>query len=502
MGEAVTGGAFALLGIEPRLGRAIQPEDDVARGGHPVVMLSHGYWQRAFGGDPQVVGRTLQMGRRSYTIIGVAPADYRGGLPAITPAFYVPMAMLDELMGVEMLDQRDFHSFFVKARLAPGVTRAQAEHAASLVAASLTAARPEGWVPGEQFALVPTSDVQVVPGVDPLLRAAAWLLIAVVGLVLLLACTNLASFLVARALDRGQEVAVRRALGATRGALARQVLVESALLGLGGAAAGLVLALVLLDVLLSVDLPLPYGMRLDLHLGLDWRALFDWRVLALTAGAGVLAGGLLGLVPAVQGTRADLGSALKTGSRGSDAPGPLRWRNVMVVAQIAMSLVLLVGAGLFLRSWQQMLAVDPGFGRAPTSILSVMMPVARSTPDDAVQRTRRLLERFRALPGVDGRRPRLATAARALVQPSPTSRSTVAFRPLAGRRFAPTARSWTAGSSTPPAWRSWLAAPSTMATGATVSPWPSSARRWPVATGRTATRWAGSSAGPIRPSPT
>jgi predicted permease len=399
MGEAVTGGAFALLGIEPLLGRAVQPEDDVARGGHPVVMLSHGYWQRSFGGDPQVVGRTLQMGRRSYTIIGVAPADYRGGLPAVMPAFYVPMAMQDELMGVEMLDRRDFHSFFVQARLAPGVTRSQAGHAASLVAASLTTARPEGWMPGQQFALVPASEVQVHPGLDPILRTAAWLLIAVVGLVLLLACTNLASFLVARALDRGQEVAVRRALGATRGALARQVLVESALLGLGGAAAGLVLALVLLQVLLSLDLPLPYGMRLDLHFGLDWRALFDWRVLALTAGAGVLAGGLLGLVPAVQGTRADPGSTLKTGTRGSDAPGTLRWRNVMVVAQIAISLVLLVGAGLLLRSWQQMLAVDPGFGRAPTAILSVLMPVARSTPDEAVQRTRRLLEHFRTLPG-------------------------------------------------------------------------------------------------------
>jgi predicted permease len=155
----------------------------------------------------------------------------------------------------------------------------------------------------------------------------------------------------------------------------------------------------LLDVLLSLDLPLPYGMRLDLHLGLDWKALFNWRVLALTAGAGVLAGGLLGLIPAVQGTRADLGSTLKTGSRGSDAPRTLRWRNVMVVAQIAMSLVLLVGAGLFVRSWQQTLAVDPGFGHAPTAILSVMMPVARSTADGAVQRTRRLLERFRTLPG-------------------------------------------------------------------------------------------------------
>jgi len=399
LGEAVTGGAFGMLGIDPRLGRAIQREDDLSRGGHPVVMLSHGYWQRAFGGDPQVVGRTLKMGRRDYTIVGVAPADYRGGLPAITPAFYVPMAMQDELMGLSMLGQRDVHSFFLKARLAPGVTRAQAEHAASLVAASLTAVRPEGWVPGQQFAVVPTSDVQVLPGVDPLLRTAAWLLIAVVGLVLLLACANLASFLVARALDRGQEVAVRRALGATRGALARQALVESALLGLGGAAAGLVLALVLLNLLVSVDLPLPYGMRLDLHLGLGWRVLFDWRVLALTAGAGVLAGGLLGLVPAIQGTRADLGSALKASSRGSDAPGPVRWRNVMVVAQIGISLVLLVGAGLFLRSWQQTLAVDPGFGRSPTSVLSVMLPVSASTPRDGVQRIRRLLDRFRTLPG-------------------------------------------------------------------------------------------------------
>jgi predicted permease len=398
-GEAVTGGAFALLGIEPALGRAIQPEDDLARGGHPVVMLSHGYWRRAFGTDPQVVGRTLRMGARGYTIIGVAPADYRGGLGVITPAFYVPMSMADELMGVNMLDQRDYHTFFARARLAPGVTLAEAEHAASLVAASLTRARPEAWVPGEQFVLVPASAVQTYPGLDPLLRAAAFLLVAVVGLVLLLACTNLASFLLARALDRGHEIAVRRALGATRGALARQALVESVLLGLAGAASGLALAVVLINALLSIELPLPYGMRLDLHLGLDWTVLVDWRVLAFTAGAGVLAGGALGLVPAVHATRVDSGSALKTGIRGGLAPGSLRWRNVLVAAQIAMSLLLLVGAGLFLRSWQQMLAVDPGFGQVPTSVLSVMVPV--TSADDNVQRTRRLLERFRALPGAD-----------------------------------------------------------------------------------------------------
>jgi predicted permease len=171
------------------------------------------------------------------------------------------------------------------------------------------------------------------------------------------------------------------------------------LLGLGGAAAGLFLALVLLNALVSADLPLPYGMRLDVHLGLSWSALVDWKVLVLTAGAGVLAGGFLGLVPAIQGSRADLGSALKAGSKGSQAPGALRWRNVLVAAQVAMSLVLLVGAGMFLRSWQQMLAVDPGFGAAPTSVLSVMVPV--NTREDNAERTRRLLDRFRALPGVE-----------------------------------------------------------------------------------------------------
>jgi predicted permease len=401
MGEVVTGGAFALLGVEPLLGRAILPEDDIARGGHPVVMLSYGYWQRAFGADPHVVGRTLRLGGRGYTIIGVAPAHYRGAFPPLTPAFYVPMAMANELMGVDMLGQRNSHSFFVKARLTPGVTRAQAEHAASLVAESLTRARPEGWVPGERFSLVPTADVQIYPGVDPLLRAAALLLVGVVGLVLLLACTNLASILLARALDRAKEVAVRRALGATRGTLVRQLLLESALLGIGGAAAGLVLALTLLRTLVSIDLPLPYGLKLDLNFGIDSDVLFDWRVLVFTAGAGVLTGVVLGLVPAVQGTRADLRSALTSGSRGSEAPGPLRWRNALVIAQVAMSLVLLVGAGLFLRSWQQMLSVDPGFGRAPASVLSVMMAAARLTPDEAVLRTRRVLDGFRALPGVE-----------------------------------------------------------------------------------------------------
>jgi predicted permease len=414
IGEAVTGGAFALLGIEPELGRAIEPSDDVSRGGHPVMMLSHAYWRRAFGGDPHVIGRTFQMSGRGYTIIGVAPAAYRGGLPALTPAFYVPMAMYDEVMGSELLDRRGYHSFFVKARLAPGASRAKAEHAASLVAARLNRVRPEGWNPGTNFSLVPTTDVQIVPGVDPLVRAAVWLLVTVVALVLLLACTNLASFLVARAVDRTQEVAVRRALGATRAALARQMLLESALLGLGGSVAGFVLALALVKTLVSLDLPLPYGIRLDLQLGLEPRMLFDWRVLALTIGAGLLAGCLLGLFPAVRGTRAELGTALASGQRGNSASG-LKWRNALIVAQISMSLLLLVGAGLFLRSWQRTLAVDPGFGRAPTSVLAIMVAGVENGAGFRAAHARAA----RPVPKGAGRRvggPRVAAAARALLQ--------------------------------------------------------------------------------------
>ena len=177
--------------------------------------------------------------------------------------------------------------------------------------------------------------------------------------------------------------------------------------------------------------------------------------------------------------------------------GATRWSS----RRSPMSLVLLVGAGVFLRSWQQMLAVDPGFGRAPTSVLSVMVPVARRLPTTPCSVRGVCSNAFGRCPA--SKPPASSGRCRSSSPPAPpTSRSTVVFHPLAGRPSAPTAREWTAGSSTRPAWRSWLAARSTMVTGATVGPWPSSVRRWPVATGRTATHWAASSAGRIRPRPT
>ncbi|MCY4636168.1 MAG: FtsX-like permease family protein [Acidobacteria bacterium] len=231
------------------------------------------------------------------------------------------------------------------------------------------------WDPAGQFALLPLTDVLLFPPLDVFIRAAAWLLMVVVGLVLLLACTNLASFLLARALDCRKEVAVRLALGASRGSLVRRLLTETTLLSLLAGGAGVGLAVWLLDLLVTADLPLPAPVTIDLGL--------DGNVLGFTLGVSVAAGALLGLVPALQSTRPDVAGALRCENAGGGQPGQLRWRNALVVTQLTISLVLLVGAGLFLRSFQRVQSVDPGFGREPTALLTFLTPATRFTPDEA-----------------------------------------------------------------------------------------------------------------------
>ena len=393
LAETVTGSYFPMLGIEAALGRTLLPSDDVSRGGHPVAMLDYRYWQGAFGGDPDVVGRGMRVGGRTYTVVGVGPAEFEGSVRGLAPAFYAPNAMVEELNRSPMLDDRAHHTLLAQARLRPGVTLSQAETAVGVVAARLTDDRIEDWDPGGRFALLPLTDVLLYPPMDDFIRAAAWMLMAVVALVLLLACTNLASFLLARALDRRKEVALRLALGASRGSLVRRLLTETTLLSLLAGAAGIGLAVWLLDLLATADLPLPLPVTLDLRP--------DGRVLAFTLGVSVVAGTVLGLVPALQSTRPDVSAALRSETAGGGQPSQLRWRNALVVAQLTISLVLLVGAGLFLRSFQQVQSVDPGFGREPTAILTFVTPTTRFTPDEALVHARRLLDRFRELPGVE-----------------------------------------------------------------------------------------------------
>ena len=394
--EAVTGEYFTMLGMAPALGRLIQPSDDVSPGGHPIVVLGYRYWERSFGRDPEVVGRELRIGGRPYTVVGVAPEEYGGRLRGIGAAIYAPMMMIDQLQatgGTSELEERGNHSCFVKARLAPGKSLADAQGALDAVAAGLAERRLDDWDLNGGFRLKPSSEVVVIPQLDRWIRAAAWLLSAVVGLLLLLACVNLASFLLARAIDRRKEMALRRALGAGRGTLLGQLLLETTLLALLGGAAGVVVGTALLRLLQGADLPLPVPLTLDLGL--------DLGVLAFTMGISLLAGLALGLAPALHGSRDDLATTLKDDSAGGGQRGRTRMRDALVVAQVAVSTLLLVGAGLFLRSFQRLQSVDPGFGREPAAVITFLIPSDRYDFDASREMARKIEERTLAIPGVE-----------------------------------------------------------------------------------------------------
>jgi predicted permease len=393
--ELVTGNYFSLIGVSARFGRTFLPEDDVAPGAHPVAVLGHSYWQRAFGGSMDVVGSQIRLTGRLYTIVGVAPEDYAGKFRGIVPAFFLPRMMVNEVQSGESdeLEQRGSHSVFVRARLKPGATLEQARVAVSAVAARLKATYPDSWSTGDDMVLVPAEDVIVYPPFDRFVRAAALLLSVVVGLVLLMACANLAGFLLAKATDRRKEIAVRLALGATRKTLVGQLLTETILLGILGGAAGVVLGVSLLRLLLAAELPLP--VPIDLDLGLNTTVLLYSVLVSLAAGI------LFGLAPALQATRPDVAATLRDETAGAGHAGRQRMRNSLVIVQVAMSFMLLVGAGLFLRSFLATQAADPGFGRDPAALLTMAVPANRYSPEEGRVFVRGLFERFGQIPGVE-----------------------------------------------------------------------------------------------------
>lgn len=393
--EMVTGHYFSLLGIEPGIGRLFGPEDDVAPGAHAVVVLGHEYWRDAYGGSPEVVGQEFRINGTAYTIIGVVPETFSGNMRGLVPELYTPIMMANELQpfGYDRLEARGDHWVFVKGRLRPSASLEQARVTMAGLASSLRADYPDSWREVDEFLVLPSSEVVLFPPIDRFLVPAAGVFMAVVGLVLLVACANLASFMLARALDRKKEIAVRLALGATRRSLVGQLVTESALLGALGGVAGVALSVWLLRLLLSVDLPIPLPISLDL--GLDATVLTFSLLVSL--GAGVL----FGLIPALRATKIDVAAELKEGSTSGTRPGRVTLRNSLVVAQVALSLVLLVAAGLFLRSLQATQAVDPGFGRDPAGLLSVVVPSNRYGEEEGRLFVQRLVERTRQLPGVD-----------------------------------------------------------------------------------------------------
>ena len=392
-GEEVTGNYFDLLGVKPALGRSFLPEEDATPGTHPVVILGNRFWHRAFAGDPGVVGRTLELNGIYFKVVGIAPDRMSGTFPGVASDFWVPMMMSDALAEESSLTRRGSRSLFLKGRLGPGVTLERAQAQFTALTKRLRTAYPED--DGKlEITLVPSREVVLNPGIDAPIFGVAGLLMGIVGLVLLIACSNIANLLLVRASERRREVAVRLALGAGRGRLIRQLLTESVLLALLGGLLGLLFAIWTARLIVTFKPPLPIPMNLDVPL--------DLNVFGFTLALALLTGLLCGLAPALQSTRPEVVSALKDDAAGlGRGYRRLGLRNLLVVAQVATSALLLTGAGLFLRSLGNAQSIDPGF-RMRKGVVAQLAVGLGGAYDEAEGRAyfRHLRERVSTLPGV------------------------------------------------------------------------------------------------------
>jgi predicted permease len=366
MVESVAANYWEVLGLRPFRGRAFNAADDVS-GSAPVAVINHQAWERKFGSDPSIIGRTVNLNGTPVTIVGIGPDDYSGFLVGVTSEYWVPYGSLSVVAPDEAasLERRGARSLMVRARLRPGVGVERARAGVALVMTRLAREYPQS-NEGREALVFPTSQVRFLPEVDQALFPVAGLLMAVVGLVLAVACSNLANLLLARGASRQREVAIRLAMGAGRGRLVRQLLAESMLLAAVGGAAGLGLAYWLVRAIVAFRPPIPFPLALDLTV--------DTRVLAFTAVLSLLTGGLFGFVPALRASRPDLVRALKNEDTAL-AVGHRRFglRNTLVVSQVAVSLLLLVCAGLFVRSLGNAARVEPGFEAENVAMISLRL---------------------------------------------------------------------------------------------------------------------------------
>jgi predicted permease len=364
--ELVTGNYFRVLGVAPVVGRVFLPDEDRKPGADPVVVLSYGCWQRRFGGDRSVVGRTVSLNGTTFTVIGVAPQGFNGVNSLFAPDMWAPSMMYEQVLVGQFrswMNERRALLFFAMGRLKPGATAAQAESNLKTIATALERDYP---APnrGRSVTLRPLAQATIFPGFRDAFVLGGGVLMTIVGIVLLIACTNVANLLMARSSARRQEIAARVALGASRSRLVRQLLTESLLLAALGGVLGLVVAAAGRSGILALRPPFLAQNLVDLT--------FDGRVLAFTFLVALATGVIFGLVPALQASRPDVVEALKEETRGG---GTSRRRamlgRVLVVGQVALSVVALVAAGLFVRSLQRANAIDAGFDVDHVAVVGV-----------------------------------------------------------------------------------------------------------------------------------
>lgn len=402
-GEAVTPNYFDLLGIRPALGRAFREEEGTVVGTAPVAVLSHGLWQQQFGARPGVVGETIEISGQVYDVIGVAPPDFTGTLPGIPTQFWVPVTMSDRLAfsGVQFntgneeapsrLDRRSTRWLFVKGRLAEGRTVEQARAEVETIFERLRTEYP-GSNEEVVVSVVPASSIRFHPMLDGYVRAASAALLAAVGLVLLIACGNVANLLLARSAARRREFAVRAAIGASRGRIISQLLTEGLVLAAAGGTLGVLIAWWAGRALSGIDIDLlPVRVSFDFAL--------DPAVLGFAVGVSALTAVLFGLAPAWTSSRPDLVPALKETAEGSSRRR-VSMRDVLVVGQLAVSLVLLVAGTLLVRGLVTARNIDVGFDPRPVSALSFNLQMNGYDEARATALRDRAVETLRALPGV------------------------------------------------------------------------------------------------------
>jgi predicted permease len=392
IGDVITGNYFSTLGVRPARGRLIGPEDDAPPGAHPIVVLSYILWARKFGADPDVIGRKVVLNGYAFTVAGVAPRQFAGTIPGLPFDVWVPMSMLDQAMpstvGQRFFEERAWGWLRVFGRLKPGVSTEQAQAEMTGIAGQLAQSYPSTNA-GRTMALV--RGVGLDPDDRANLSGFFSLLAAGVALLLLIACANVAGLLLVRAGSRQREIAIRLAVGASRGRVVRQLLVEGFLLALAGGALGLLLA--------------PWAVRLAVTLTgttsnvRDANVSPDARVFGFTLLASLITGIAFALMPALRSSALDLVTSLKQGAPGSGwRRSPLQ--RLLAAGQVGLSFVLLLASGLLLRSLQRTRSADPGFETRNLLLASVDLSLQGYSPAQGESFYRQLVERLEGAPGV------------------------------------------------------------------------------------------------------